>query len=248
MNGKLLFGVLITLIVCASAAGCISSPASAPYALAGTWVTSGNISIASYDLTLVCNGDGTAKLLGLLSAPTMSKDLNENFKWAYDQDNTFILSGEGTSIKAIMNGDTISLSINPKNMGIWDLDRDFDFTLNRLATSPDAIVGLWNGTIEGNVSNEIMMDFLEDGNGSISVIYYQGDIPTEEKKDITWEYIKANEYQVNYGSNTMSLELFDDILTIKIIPSTFITGASDSQITVVTKSFILPLPFIEFPV
>jgi hypothetical protein len=248
MNVKLLVGVLMTLIVCVSAAGCISSSDTAPYELAGTWVTSGNISIASYDLTLVCNGDGTAKLIGLLSSPTLSKDLNENLKWAYDQDNTFILSGGSTSIKVSMNGDTISLTINPKNMGIWDLDRDFDFTLNRLATSPDAIVGLWNGTIEGNVSNEIMLDFLEDGTGSISVIYYQGDIPTQEKKDITWEYVSVNAYQAKYGSNSASLKLYDDMLTIRIVPSVFIPGTSDSPITVVTKSFILPTPYIESPV
>ncbi len=248
MNSKLLFGVLMTLIVCMSAAGCISSPNTAPYELAGTWVASGNISIASYDLTLVCNEDGTAKLIGLLSSPTLSKDLNEELRWAYDQDNTYLLSGGWTSIKVSMNGNTISLTINPKNMGIWDLDRDFDFTLNRLATSPDALVGLWNGTIDGNVPNEIMIDFLKDGTGSISVIYYQGDIPTQEKMDITWEYVSVNGYQAKYGSNSASLKLYDDILTIRIVPSVFMPGTSDNPITVVTKSFILPTPYIESPV
>ncbi len=84
-----------------------------------------------------------------------------------------------------MDGDTISLTINPKKMGILDFDQDFDLTMNRLATSPDAIVRLWNGTIESDVSNDVMMDFLEDGTGSISVIYYPGGIATQEKKDIT---------------------------------------------------------------
>lgn len=247
MNGKLLAGVFLTLIVCLSAAGCIATTNTAPYELAGTWVASGNVIIVSYDLTLVCNSDGTANLTGLISSSNSSRVLDEDLTWEYDQDNTYLLTGGGTSIKVSMNGDTISLTVNPQKMGIWNLDQDFDLAMDRLATSPDALVGLWNGTIEGNVSNEVMMDFLGDGTGSISVIYYQGGIEKEAKKDITWEYVKANEYQATYDSNIASLELYDDTLIIDIIPSTFIPGTSDTPITVLTKSFILPIPYIESP-
>jgi len=247
MNAKLLVGVFLTLILCLSAAGCITTTNTAPYELAGTWVSSGNVIIASYDLTLVCNSDGTANLTGLISSANSSRALNENLTWEYDQDNTYLLTDAGTSVKASMNGDTLSLTVNLQKMGIWNLDQDFDLTMDRLATSPEALVGLWNGTIEGNVSNEVMMDFLGDGTGSISVIYYQGGIEMEAKKDITWEYVSANEYQATYDSNIASLKLFDDTLIIDIIPSTFIPGTSDTPISVLTKSFILPIPYIESP-
>jgi hypothetical protein len=248
MNAKLLAGVLVFLVASVCATGCLGTSAeTAPYELIGTWADAGNVFGVSYDLTLVCNSDGTANLTGLISSSNSSRALNEDLTWEYDQDNTYLLTGGGTSVKASMNGDTISLTVNPQKMGIWNLDQDFDLAMDRLATFPDALVGLWNGTIEGNVSNEVMMDFLGDGTGSISVIYYQGGIEKEAKKDITWEYVKANEYQATYNSNIASLELYDDTLIIDIIPSTFIPGTSDTPITVLTKSFILPIPYIESP-
>jgi len=249
MNNKLLFGVLITLIVCVSAAGCITATTdTAPYELAGTWVSVDSGSPVSYDLTLACNEDGTAKLTGSISGGGMSKNLNANLNWEYVSGNQYVGKSGDSSLAIYLTGDTLTITMNPKKMGIADFDIDFEITMNRLAASPDAIVGLWNGTIEGTVSNEVMMDFLKDGTGSISVIYYQGDIPTQEKKDITWEYIKANEYQAKYGSSIAPLELFDEMLTIRIVPSTFIPGASDSPIIVLTKSFIIPRPYIESPV
>ncbi len=84
MNVKLLVEVLMTLIVCVSVAGCVATTNTAPYELAGTWVSSGNVLIVSYDLTLACNGDGTAKLTGLISSTSGSRDLNEDLKWEYD--------------------------------------------------------------------------------------------------------------------------------------------------------------------
>ncbi len=249
MNGKLLFGVFMTLLVCVSAAGCIAATTdTAPYELAGTWVSVDSGSPVSYDLTLECNEDGTAKLTGSIIGGGMSKNLNANLNWEYVSGNQYVGKSGDSSLAIYLTGDTLTITMNPKKMGIADFDIDFELTMNRLATSPDAIVGLWNGTIDSDVSNEVMLDFLEDGNGSISVIYYAGGIATQEKKDITWEYVNANEYQAKYGSNTASLELYDNMLTISIIPSTFITGTSDSPITVLTKSFILPLPFIESPV
>ncbi len=240
--------MFMLLIVCVSTAGCIASTNTAPYELGGTWVSSGNVSIASYNLTLECYGNGTAELTGLVSLKNVSKNINEDLKWAYDQDNTFLLSSENTAISVIMNGDTISLTINPAKMGIANVDIDYELTMTRSPTSPDALIGLWNGTIEGNVSNEVMVDFMTNGTGSISVIYSLDGVEKQELKDMTWEYVDANEYQAVYDSNTASLELFGDRLTITLIPSEFISGASNTPVTILIEPFIVPTPIIESPV
>ncbi|WP_319378753.1 hypothetical protein [uncultured Methanocorpusculum sp.] len=231
-----------------SASGCIASTNTAPYKLGGTWVSSGNVSIASYNLTLECNGDGTAELTGLVSLTSISKKIDQDLKWAYEQDNTFLLSSENSSISVIMNVDTISLTINPEKMGVANVDIDYELTMTRSPTSPDALIGLWNGTIEGNVSNEVMLDFLKDGNGSISVIYSLDGVEKQELKNMTWEYVDANEYQAVYDSNTAFLELFGDRLTITLIPSEFMSGASNTPVTILTEPFIVPTPIIESPV
>ena len=249
MNSKLLFGVLLTLIVCVSAAGCIASTTNtAPYELAGTWVSVDSGSPVTSDLTLVCYENGTAKLTGSFSGGGMSKNLSATLTWEYVSGNQYVGKGGDSSLPISLSGNTITITVNPKKMGIADYDLDYELSMNRLAASPDALVGLWNGTIEGNVPNEVMIDFLNDGTGSISVIYYQGDTAKQEKKDITWKYVNVNTYQAKYGSTIAPLGLYGDLLTIQIVPSAFIPGTSDSPVTVSTKSFILPTPYIESPV
>ncbi|ABN06961.1 hypothetical protein Mlab_0790 [Methanocorpusculum labreanum Z] len=249
MNSKLLFGMLITLIVCISAAGCTAAPNDpAPYELAGTWVSVDGGSPVISDLTLVCYDNGTAKLIGSISGGGMSKTLNANLKWEYVSGNQYVGKSGDNSLPISLSGNTIKITVNPKKLGIADIDIDYELSMNRLASSPDALVGLWNGTIEGTVSNEVMIDFLKDGTGSISVIYYLDGIEKQEKKDMAWEYVDGNKYQATYDSNTVSLELFGDVLTISLIPSEFIPGTSNSPVTVLTKSFILPTPYIESPV
>ncbi len=65
---------------------------------------------------------------------------------------------------------------------------------------------------------------------------------------MVWEYVDGNTYRATYDSNTAVLELFGDMLTIGLIPSEFIPGTSNSPVTVLTKSFILPTPYIESPI
>ena len=222
--------------------------------------------LVSYYLTLVYNEDGTAKLTGSFSGGGQSKTLNANLKWEYVSGNQYVGKSGDNSLAIYLTGDTLTITVNPKKMGIADFDIDYDVHMTRSSgavstatptttatvapttTTPDAVVGLWNGTIDGNVPNEIMIDFLKDGTGSISVIYYLGDTAKQEKKDINWEYVSVNKYQANYGSTIAPLGLYDDMLTISLIPSAFIPGTSDSPVTVVTKSFILPPPYIESPV
>lgn len=249
MNSKLLFGVLLTLILCLSAAGCTAATTNtAPYELAGTWVSVDSGSPVTSDLILVCYENGTAKLTGSFSGGGMSKNLSANLTWEYVSGSQYAGKSGDNSLPISLSGNTITITVNPKKIGIADYDIDYELSMTRSPTSPDAVVGLWNGTIDGNVPNEIMIDFLKDGTGSISVIYYLGDTAKQEKTDITWEYVSVNVYQAKYGSTIAPLGLYDDMLTISLIPSAFIPGTSDSPVTVVTKSFILPTPYIESPV
>lgn len=266
MNVKSLLGVFIILLTCVCAAGCIGTPHQvviSPDALVGTWVGIEDGGPVSNDLTLICDANGAAKLTGSISGGGMSKTLNANVQWEYLAGNQFILKSGDNEIATSLTGDnTLMITINPKKMGIADFDIDYNVNMKRSSgavstatitptmlvsatTSPDAIVGLWNGTIEAAVSNEIMADFLIDGTGSLSVIYYDGGIEKQTKKNIVWEYIKSNEYQAMFDSTIMTLELTDETLLMQIIPSMFIPGTSDVPISTVTKSFIIPRPFVE---
>ena len=257
MNVKLLGGVFAVLLVCVCVAGCIGTqtpPAeTAPDALVGTWVGVESGLLVSYDLTLVCNEDGTAKLTGSFSGGGLSKTLNANLKWEYVSGNKYVGKSVDNSLAIYLTGDTLTITVNPKKMGIADFDIDYDVHMTRSSgavstatptttatvapttTTPDAVVGSWKGTEDGVVSYELTMVYTADGNGVITGTF---DVMGQKKsftKDVTWEYLNENKYQAKYGSETLPLQLIGTELVVTLVPSKLGIEGMDNPLSIPTS-------------
>lgn len=256
MNVKLLGGVFVVLLTCVCVAGCIGTqpPAeTAPDALVGTWVGVENGLLVSYDMTLVCNADGTAKLTGSFSGGGMSKNLNANLKWEYVSGNQYVGKSGDNSLAIYLTGDTLTITVNPMKMGIADFDIDYDINMKRstgaaptatqtsaatpvpTTTSPDAVVGNWKGSEDGVVSYDLTMVYKADGTGTIAGTF---DVMGQKKsftKDVTWEYVNENKYQAKYGSEVLPLQLVGADLVVTLVPSKLGVEGMDNPLSIPTK-------------
>ncbi len=234
MNVKLLVTVSVLLLACLSSAGCIGTTTETdPYELIGTWVDSGNVFGVSYDLTLVCNDDGSALLTGFINYNDKRYDLDENLEWEYVEGNTYLGKSGTDSLTLRLNGDTLTITVNPKKMGIANYDIDFDINLKRSATSPDAIIGSW--TVNKTDAYELKMVYKADGTGFISGQVYSNLGSAQFNQSVTWNYVSSNTYQAKYGSSTVPLKLYGDrLLFATIVPSTLGAVGHDNPISILT--------------
>jgi len=256
MNVKLLGGVFVVLLTCVCVAGCIGTQPpteTAPDALVGTWVGVENGLLVSYDMTLVCNSDGTAKLTGSFSGGGMSKNLNANLQWEYVSGNQYVGKSGDNSLAIYLTGDTLTITVNPKKMGIADFDIDYDINMKRstgagptatqtaaatpvpTTTSPDAVVGNWKGSEDGVVSYDLTMVYKADGTGNIAGTF---DVMGQKKsftKDVTWEYVNENKYQAKYGSEILPLQLVGADLVVTLVPSKLGVEGMDNPLSIPTS-------------
>jgi len=256
MNVKLLGGVFFVLLVCVCVAGCVGTQTpteTAPDALVGTWVGVENGLLVSYDLTLVCNEDGTAKLTGSFSGGGMSKNLNANLKWEYVSGNQYIGKSGDNSLAIYLVGDALTITVNPKKMGIADFDIDFDVKMKRstgavstatptktptvvpTTTSPDAVVGSWKGTEDSVVSYELTMVYKADGTGVITGTFNVMGQSKSFTKDVTWEYLNENKYQALFGTETLPLQLVGTELVVTLVPSKLGIEGMDNPLSIPTS-------------
>ncbi|HJJ30532.1 MAG TPA: hypothetical protein O0W87_06010 [Methanocorpusculum sp.] len=134
MNVKRLGAVLVILLAFVCVAGCmgtITTVVIAPDALVGTWVGIEDGGPVANDLTLICNEGGSAKLTGSFSGGGMSKTMNASLQWGYIEGNQFILKSGDNELATYLTGDTLTIMINPKKMGIADFDIDYDILMKR---------------------------------------------------------------------------------------------------------------------
>ena len=134
MNVKLLGGVFVVLLACVCVAGCIGTTTPvviAPDALIGTWVGIDDGGPVTNDLTLICNEGSSAKLTGRFIGGGMSKTMNASLQWEYTAGNQFILKSGDNELATYLTGDTLTITINPKKMGIADFDIDYDILMRR---------------------------------------------------------------------------------------------------------------------
>lgn len=234
MNAKLLAGVLVFLVASVCATGCLGTSAeTAPYELIGTWADAGNVFGVSYDLTLVCNDDGTSQLSGYVSYNGNQYDLNEDMTWEYVSGNTYFISSTGRSVSVSLSGDTITMTINPKTLGVADFDINYDLQMARAATSPTAIVGTWEAAESGVYT--VNMVYRSDGTGTVSgTIYYNSQaIPFTQA--VTWVHAGSNNYEATYGSFTMPLDLYGSMLFATFVPSSFGALGYDDPVSVLAQ-------------
>jgi len=256
MNVKLLGGVFFVLLVCVCVAGCVGTQTpteTAPDALVGTWVGVENGLLVSYDLTMVCNEDGTAKLSGSFSGGGMSKNLNANLNWEYVSGNQYVGKSGDSSLAIYLTGDTLTITVNPKKMGIADFDIDYDVNMKRSSgavstatttttptvvpttTSPDAVVGSWKGTEDGVVSYELTMVYKADGTGVITGTFNVMGQSKSFTKDVTWEYLNENKYQALFGTETLPLQLVGTELVVTLVPSKLGVEGLDNPLSIPTS-------------
>ena len=256
MNVKLLGGVFVVLLACVCVAGCVgnSTPIeTAPDALVGTWVGVENGLLVSYDLKMVCNEDGSAKLTGSFSGGGMSKNMNANLKWEYVSGNQYVGKSGDNSLAIYLTGDKLTITVNPKKMGIADFDIDYDVNMKRsigavstatptktptvipTTTSPGAVVGSWKGAEKGVVSYDITMIYKADQTGTITGVF---DVMGQSKsftKDVTWEYVNENKYQAKYGSEILPLQLVGTELIVTLVPSKLGVEGMDNPLSIPTS-------------
>ena len=257
MNVKLLGGVFAALLVCVCVAGCVGTQTppteTAPDALVGTWVGVESGLLVSYDLTMVCNEDGTAKLTGSFSGGGMSKNLNANLNWEYVSGNQYIGKSGDSSLAIYLVGDALTITVNPKKMGIADFDIDFDVKMKRstgavstatvtktptavpTTSSPDAVVGSWKGTEDGVVSYDLTMVYKADGTGTIAGTFNVMGQSKSFTKDVTWEYLNENKYQAKYGSEMLPLQLVGTELVVTLVPSKLGVEGLDDPLSIPTS-------------
>ncbi|HJJ30530.1 MAG TPA: hypothetical protein VJ857_05515 [Methanocorpusculum sp.] len=256
MNIKLLGGVFAVLLACVCVAGCIgnSTPTeTAPDALVGTWVGVENGLLVSYNMNLVCNEDGSAKLTGSFSGGGMSKNLNANLNWDYVSGNQYVGKSGDNSLAIYLTGNTLTITVNPKKMGIADFDIDYDINMKRSSgtvstttvtktptalpttTPPDAVVGSWKGTEEGVVSYDLTMVYKADRTGMITGTFVVMGQSKSFTKDVTWEYVNENKYQAKYGSEILPLQLVGTELIVTLVPSKLGVEGMDNPLSIPTS-------------
>ena len=247
MNVKLLGGVFVVLLACVCAAGCVGTqpPAeTAPDALVGTWVGVENGLLVSYDMTLVCNADGTAKLTGSFSGGGMSKNLNANLKWEYVSGNQYVGKSGDNSLAIYLTGDTFTITVNPMKMGIADFDIDYDINMKRsTGAAPTAtplpegtkeIVGTWIGSKTINLfivkaSADFRVVFRADNTARVTgVLNAPGYDNVPFDREITWSYLGSGRYRGAYGSTSIIFVVKGDVMTMTVNP--YKLGLTDNKI------------------
>ncbi len=147
MKGKLLGGLLVLLLLCTCVGACQASMAvnipvqSNPV---GTWLGSGNFGVASYNVKLVCNADGTADLTGTYAVLGNAGSLDEALTWSSLGGDRYLGEAYGKSLQFTVDGDSLTVTGNPVRLGFVDaplLNADYVITLTRQGANPGFNMG-----------------------------------------------------------------------------------------------------------
>jgi hypothetical protein len=160
IKNKLFGGLLVLLLLCTCVGVCgASSAVQIPVqndSPIGTWFAADNLIVGSYDVKLVINQDGTAKLTGTYKSSFIGLDgsLNEDLTWSSLGDNKYQFTAYGKSVLVTLsNGNYLSGSVNPVQMGLVEdpvLNNAFPFTMNREGVSPASNFMSLLSTVVGN--------------------------------------------------------------------------------------------------
>ncbi len=207
--------------------------------------------LVSYNLTLECNEDGTAKLTGSISGGGMSKNLNANLKWEYVSGNQYIGKSGDNSLTIYLVGNALTITVNPKKMGIADFDIDVNVNMKRstgavstatktptalpTTTAPDATVGSWKGTEDGIASYDMTMIYKADGTGTIEGTFNVMGESKSFTQDVAWEYLNENKYQAQYGFQMLPLQLVGTELIVTLVPSQLGVEGLDDPLSIPTS-------------
>ena len=135
MTNKIFQGLLALLLICVFVAGCGAVVPDPNDPLIGTWVGNENMFFYYYDVTLVCDSDGTAKLAGAANAPEEEGSINEaSLTWRNAGDNAYMAEGYGKSIPLTLDGDVLTATLNLVSLVVTDnslLTMDIPITLYR---------------------------------------------------------------------------------------------------------------------
>ncbi len=146
-KGKLLGGLLVLLLLCTCVGACEASMAvnipvqSNPV---GTWTGSGNFLVASYNVKLVCNADGTADLTGTYDVLGNAGALDEDLTWSSLGGDRYLGEAYGKSLQFTVDGNSLTVTGNPVRLGFVDnplLNANYVITLTRQGYNPGFNMG-----------------------------------------------------------------------------------------------------------